>query len=348
MRRAKFGATISQKSISNAGNSGKNKVAARKTNYPLKRQATRMKTATTRTKNYLMTEKDKEAKLKQKYKISTKLKKGPIIDSAATVPILTVKDSKQCQSVTELKTPQKLDTIDGVTTAKKSGSIELPVVGIKDGLILPEAKESVIPLADICGPGTGMAYYQDEKGAALVNTKKNKVYECIPDGKVYRLPLTKEQEVSRQIVNVAELMVNKERNQRKALQMLQHVKNLHKPKMPVGMCATCDETRVLANQEIQPVIGQKQDEILSKADLIELGDPDINGYRYLLTVTTQHGVKAARGSKTKSAEELKTVVMDTIQDIKNLYPHGICVEVSFSFRCGKRIYCSSKEETTRS
>ena len=72
-----------------------------------------------------MQEKSREVTLKAKYKADSILKKGPIIDSAATVPILTEADSKKCNTITELKTPQRLDTIDGVTKANKTGNIQL-------------------------------------------------------------------------------------------------------------------------------------------------------------------------------------------------------------------------------
>ena len=193
VRRAKNGATVSQisnsvsgKSDLKSGKSGGTIEAARKTKYPSKRQVSRSRTAPGKTKSYVMTEKDKVATLKAKHKISTTLKKGPIIDSAATVPILTVQDSKKCEVITELQTPQKLDTIDGTTTAKRTGSMVLPVVGIQNALILNSAKESVIPTSEICAPGSGLAYYQDEKGAAILDIEQQKIYECPADGKVYR------------------------------------------------------------------------------------------------------------------------------------------------------------------
>lgn len=77
------------------------------------------------------------------------------------------------------------------------------------------------------------------------------MYECLPDGKVYRLPMSNIQEVNRQVVLVAELMVNKERRDRKSEEMMRHMLELHKPKMPEGMCPTCDETRVVPNRDLE-------------------------------------------------------------------------------------------------
>lgn len=96
-------------------------------------------------------------------------------------------------------------------------------------------------------------------------------------------------------------------------------------------------------------MNQKLDEVRAKADLIELGGPDINGYKYLLAVTTQHGIKAAQGSKTKSAAELQRVVMETVGEVKALYPHGICVDISFHSDVEKGFTaCSCKKKTTGS
>ena len=105
---------------------------------------------------------------------------------------------------------------------------------------------------------------------------------------------------------------------------------MHSPlSLPKGRCDTCDANRVDYVKEKMPELEHRIDEIVAKGDLIELGDADINGYLYILTVTTQHGVKAARGSKSKSAKELKDVVALCVQDIQSLYPAGMCVTVSF-------------------
>ena len=112
-------------------------------------------------------------------------------------------------------------------------------------------------------------------------------------------------------------------------EMIEHQEELHKPKMPKGRCDTCDANRVEYNKEKMREVERRIDEITAKGDLIELGEADVNGNLYILTVTTQHGVKAARGSKTKSAKELKEVVAMCVQDIQSLYPAGMCVTVSF-------------------
>ena len=50
----------------------------------------------------------------------------------------------------------------------------------------------------------------------------------------------------------------------------------------------------------------------AQADLIELKEPDINGFLYILTITTDKGIKAAGGSKTKTAKELHKVMLTAI------------------------------------
>ena len=112
------------------------------------------------------------------------------------------------------------------------------------------------------------------------------------------MPLTKNKMVNRQEVHVAAIAVAKERTLRKAMYTLKHQAQGHKPRMPIGMCDVCDEVRVLHNPEHQPQVGEKLDQIKAQADLVELRDKDINGDLYVLTVTTQHGIKAAGACKT--------------------------------------------------
>ena len=66
----------------------------------------------------------------------------------------------------------------------------------------------------VCAPGSNKAYYQDEKGAAIVDTKTKEVFECPPPGKCYRLPM-EEKAINRQEVKVAELAVQKEREEQR-------------------------------------------------------------------------------------------------------------------------------------
>ena len=66
--------------------------------------------------------------------------------------------------------------------------------------------------------------------------------------------------------------------------MIAHQEELHKPKMPRGRCETCDANRVEYNKEKLLEVERRIDEITAKGDLIELGDADINGYMYILTV----------------------------------------------------------------
>ena len=128
------------------------------------------------------------------------------------------------------------------------------------------------------------------------------MFECPQEGKIHRFPLTSDKTVNRQEVHVAEIAVAKERMTRQNFYKLKHQKHAHKPRMPIGMCEVCDETRVLHNQEKQPEIGEKQGAVKAQADLIELKEKDINGFLYILTVTTDKGIKAAGGSKTKTAK----------------------------------------------
>ena len=53
---------------------------------------------------------------------------------------------------------------------KKTASIKLPIMDIKDSVILDKAHESVVPTNAVCRDYE--AYWQDEQGAAIYNTKK--------------------------------------------------------------------------------------------------------------------------------------------------------------------------------
>ena len=66
----------------------------------------------------------------------SKLTKGPVVDSAATVGVWTASDSKTCDSIKELSNPITMETIDGETKSAKTASIKLPIMDIKDSVIL--------------------------------------------------------------------------------------------------------------------------------------------------------------------------------------------------------------------
>ena len=114
----------------------------------------------------------------------------------------------------------------------------------------------MLPTCEICKDE--LAYYQDKHGAAIINTETKEVFECPQEGKIHRFPLTSDKTVNRQEVHVAEVAVAKERMTRQTFYKWKHQKRAHKPRMPIGMCEVCDETRVLHNQEKQPEVGEKQ------------------------------------------------------------------------------------------
>lgn len=58
--------------------------------------------------------------------------------------------------------------------------------------------------------------------------------------------------INRQEVKVAEMAVQKEREERRAEEMQAHQAELHKPKMPKGRCGTCDANRVDYVKEKMP------------------------------------------------------------------------------------------------
>ena len=102
--------------------------------------------------------------------------------------------------------------------------------------------------------------------------------------------------------------------------------------------------KVIPNMSRQIEVGVKQDEVKMTGDLIELREPDINGNMYIMTMTTQHGIKAGRGSKTKKAKELYKVTTELIQDVQALYPHGITAVMSFHTDMEQGIVNGVKQE----
>ena len=74
-----------------------------------------------------------------------KLTKGPVIDSAATVAVMTTSDSKKCDTITALTTPITMDTIDGETRANKVATVELPIMHVTGAVVLDKAQVSVVP-----------------------------------------------------------------------------------------------------------------------------------------------------------------------------------------------------------
>lgn len=288
--------------------------AAHRTRMKTKRFPTQVKKKNQRAPTFQEEAINELKKLKLASGEQIKLTKGPILDSAATVAIFSTKDSKKCDKIIKLPTPILMDTIDGETKSTVKVETSLPLKDITNAVVLDNAGESVVPTFDICDDE--LAYYQDKQGAAIYNTETKEVFECPQDGKVYRMPLTKNKMVNRQEVHVAEIALAKERTLRKAMHMLKHQARGHKPRMPIGMCHVCDEVRVLHNPEHQPQVGEKLDQIKAQADLVELRDKDINGDLYVLTVTTQHGIKAAVACKTKSTKDLYKAVVAAISKVR--------------------------------
>ena len=77
-----------------------------------------------------------------------------------------------------------METIDGETKSSLTATIKLPLMEIKNSVVLDKAQESVVPTCEVCQDNR--AFYQDEQGAAIYNKSAKEVFECIPDGTDYQ------------------------------------------------------------------------------------------------------------------------------------------------------------------
>ena len=118
---------------------------------------------------------------------------GPVLDSAANVPVVTVAKAKQCNNKRDLQNPVCVEMAEGVT--KVDQMVDIPgAFPVKNALVMKHAKESVVPVHTVCKQQK-LVYVQDENGAALVDTKAKIAYECPADktGTQYKLPQSKDQ-----------------------------------------------------------------------------------------------------------------------------------------------------------
>ena len=86
------------------------------------------------------------------------LRQGPILDNAATGPVIAKKDFRYAMNIKKLAVPVELDGTFGTESVAQTGSIKINGQQFHNGLLVEKAKEPVVPLHDV-----------------LV---RNKVYDC--------------------------------------------------------------------------------------------------------------------------------------------------------------------------
>ena len=159
------------------------------------------------------------------------LRQGPILDNAATVPVIAKKDWKYVTSIKKLKVPVELDGIFGTKTVEQSGNIKVNGQQYYGGLLVDTAKETVVPMHDVLV--RNKVYFQDAEGAMLYDKVAKTVEELVPDGLVYRLPVMKSSHPgSKWAMEAAYQTGLKQRQHRKILVQLQHQYEMHNPKKP--------------------------------------------------------------------------------------------------------------------
>ena len=241
------------------------------------------------------------------------VRKGPLIDTAATAPIWAPKDAKYLTNIQPI-TGVTVTGIAGATKPTHTGTMSIGQYSFQKGLLLPGAKESVVPVKELTKDGS--TYVQWKDGAALV--KDGKATVCIPEKEQFRLPVEK---VGSKVAHVELVLAEAKAKEAKRLllkkSMLEHQLECHKPKMPD--CDVCDEA--LAKKDTKnksPDLGDRAPELISLgADFMGKLEEDINNHCWIFNVMDiNSGIAAAESMPDKKHEAVLKALRKCINKIR--------------------------------
>ena len=115
-------------------------------------------------------------------------------------------------------------------------------------------------------------------------------------------------------------------------EMTEHTANMHKPKMPKGMCVWCDmgticDEHTKGRRAAQKEGPEGEETVTIGVDLMMADEHDIDGNSVCMASCTQHGVAVALGVKNKTSGDLQQGLDDVVYETMKCYPE-VCASLT--------------------
>ena len=154
---------------------------------------------------------------------------GPVVDSAATIPVVCSRDVKYLTNVTIIDPPMKVGVGSGTMLVHKKGDYDVGSIHVEGACVMPECPESVLPTKLLTQQGYTVV--QDDVSGSMI--KDGEVTVLIPDGKgMMHVPVG----VTKKAVD-AELQISlvahkQEHSEQARREYIRHHKKVHPPPKP--------------------------------------------------------------------------------------------------------------------
>jgi hypothetical protein len=253
------------------------------------------------------------------------IKKGPLVDTAASVGVISQQDVKHVVNLHDLPDPMHFKGI-GKGVATQGGDLKVGAHTVS-GVIVPNAASSVVPVHDlVCDGGK---YVQDSTSATLVD-KDGKVTHMVPsEGNMFRLPCIEEEHGQDLEVHAGMLKGLQARDDHKRRMFLRHWRRAHIPKAPPELCDDCGLAQMQRGDGVKgPSAPSRELEV--GFDIIGplVESPDGNVYK-LVGVCATTGVGYSRGMPNKQAATVLKYVNEILVDLR--VAHGYDPDVTMRF-----------------
>ena len=184
-----------------------------------------------------------------------RMKEGPVVDTAASISVVTAKDKKYLRQVKPLRRPEVIQSAGGTVTVKDTGVLQVGDITIPQVVLVPQSPVSVVAMQDLAMQDYTLV--QAAKYAGLV--KDDQVIELVPDkAGMFRLPVSTTTKAMGIEVQRALAKVQHHVSERYRLERIAHQKVAHIPKCPV--CPECTEANMEQGDGVrgplQPILGR--------------------------------------------------------------------------------------------
>ena len=254
----------------------------------------------------------------------SKMTKGPIVDTAANISIVTKQDSVYLKNRYKMLKPEEVRTATGKVAVTEAGQLRVGAITLDKVIEVPGSPVSVVAMSELARQGHTLV--QDAEGAALV--KDDKVLELVPDGNgMYRMPVSSTLKAIGIEVQRAIAATLRQRSERDRLEALSHHVNGHSPKCPG--CPECLQAKMHQGDGDRGPKMPKQD-LEMGFDIIGplVQSPDGNVYK-LVGVCTDTGVGWTVGIPNKQAATVLKAVLVCVARIRLLHKDRDTVTVRF-------------------
>jgi hypothetical protein len=108
-----------------------------------------------------------------------------VIDGATEIDVLAGRDRGKADSITELDEPVQYTSVGGSGVATQGACSNTPVVNVKQAIVIPGAKCSLVGHKSIFESGIEAIVYTTNDCTMV---KGKEVHSAVPKGSLYRLP----------------------------------------------------------------------------------------------------------------------------------------------------------------